>query len=57
MGIYVLIILCLYTLIGVLSIIYASIETDPDKGLTNFIVGIFMLITGILAIVFQSINL
>lgn len=53
MTIYVLIILCLYTLIGVIKLI-KSIRAEDSN---DFIAGLIHLILGIIAIVFQSNNL
>jgi hypothetical protein len=53
MKIYVLIILCIFTLKGLFKIIKSLIEEDGNL----FIASLITLILGIIAIVFQSINL
>jgi len=53
MKIYVLIILCFYTIRGLFQLNRADNEDDNDL----FIASLITIITGIIAIVFQSINL
>ncbi len=52
MAIYVLIIVCVWTLMGLLSIIKSMATTDGD--FTDFVIGVTVLITGVIGIVFQS---
>lgn len=53
MNIYILIILCLYTITGVYKTINGIAESDPNQN----IAGLIILILGIIAIIFQSTNL
>lgn len=55
MAIYVLIILCMWTLMGLLQLIKSVATTDGD--FPDFVIGIIVLVSGILGIIFQSISL
>lgn len=53
MKIYVLIILCFYTIIGFVKLIKSFYENDGELGIAACI----NIVLGVLAIIFQSINL
>ena len=53
MKIYVLIIVCFYTIIGLVKLIKSTIEEDGELAIASIINNVL----GTLAIIFQSINL
>jgi hypothetical protein len=56
MTIYILIILAIYTIIGILTLIVSAIEGEEAKD-PLFLIGIFILLTGIIAMVFQGLKI